>query len=427
MKRRILNQLEKADKQENKRSFIIYGMKSTGKTYSVLDYVKENYEEYLYVDVKHDEAFINALTAYLGIDPETELIESKTGAFSHPEHSEGSDISLQFFSEFFKIDTEYLVNIPIILDNIPVWMPEYGVFDGYTGALKLFIITDTESHARWYEEALGVNDSTYHMLPMDFGEFLTATDHEWYDEVISGHISNKRKIPDMIHEEITDLFELYKVLGGCPEIVEEYLRQGSTENIRQRQEMLKNAILFGTINECPDKQISAKIQNVWDAMEHILLKDNHKFMYSVIRDGATKQMYAPAIDYMCEKGLAYRVSDEKDSFRLYAGDFGLYEVKREEKTMESLLIQNITSNGTKVSYWESGQGANVSIIAEIYGQKIPVEMKQDGKSNIRSVKSYMKLNKTDAYISMGEENIKCIENEIHIPDYAAYKVGNIKI
>ena len=112
---------------------------------------------------------------------------------------------------------------------------------------------------------------------------------------------------------------------------------------------------------------------------------------------------------------------------MYAGDFGLYEVKREEKTMESLLIQNITSNGTKVSYWESGQGANVSIIAEINGQKIPVELKQDGKSNIRSVKSYMKLNKIDAYISTGEENIKCIENEIHIPDYAAYKVGNIKI
>ena len=427
MKRRILNQLEKADKQENKRSFIIYGMKSTGKTYSVLDYVKENYEEYLYVDVKHDEAFINALTAYLGIDPDTDLIGSKPGVFSNPERSERSDTSLNFFSEFFKIDPEYLVNIPIILDNTFDWLPECGLFDGYTGALKLFIITDTKVHAGWYEEALGVADSVYHMLPVDFGEFLIATDHEWYDEVISGHISNKRKIPDMIHEEITDLFELYKVLGGCPEIVEEYLRMGSTESIRQRQEMLKNAILFGTINECPNKQISAKIQNVWDAMEHILLKDNHKFMYSVIRDGATKQMYAPAIDYMCEKGLAYRVSDEKDNFRLYAGDFGLYEVKREEKTMESLLIQNITSNGTKVSYWESGQGANVSIIVEINGQSIPVEMKQNGKSNIRSVKSFLKTIKKDAFISVGEENIKCTEDEIQIPYYAAYKVGNIKI
>ena len=158
MKRRILTQLEKADKQENKRSFIIYGMKSTGKTYSVLDYVKENYEEYLYVDVKHDEAFNLAL-------------------------AKNSDNALQFFSDFFKIDSEYLVNIPVILDNTPDYMPGCGLFDGYTGAIKLFIITDTKENARRYEEALSVTNSIYHMLPMDFGEFLTATDHEWYDEV----------------------------------------------------------------------------------------------------------------------------------------------------------------------------------------------------------------------------------------------------
>ena len=402
MKRRILTQLEKADKQENKRSFIIYGMKSTGKTYSVLDYVKENYEEYLYVDVKHDEAFNLAL-------------------------AKNSDNALQFFSDFFKIDPEYLVNIPVILDNTPDYMPGCGLFDGYTGAIKLFIITDTKENARRYEEALSVTDSIYHMLSMDFGEFLTATDHEWYDEVISGHISNKRKIPDMIHEEIQDLFDLYKILGGCPEIVGEYLRQGSTENIRQRQDVLKNTILAGTIYECRDKQISGRLLNVWDAMEQILLKDNHKFMYTVIRDGATKQMYATAIDYMCQKELVYRIEDDKDNFRLYAGDFGMYEVKCEKKIMESMLIQNIKSSGTEVTYWESGQGANVSIIADINGQKIPVEIKQDGKSNIRSVKSYLKITGKDVYISLRDDNIKCQDGEYVIPYYAAYRLGAFTI
>jgi len=265
------------------------------------------------------------------------------------------------------------------------------------------------------------------MLPMDFGEFLTATDHEWYDEVISGHISNKRKIPDMIHEEIQDLFDLYKIVGGCPEIVGEYLRQGSTENIRHRQEVLKNAMLSCTIYECYDKQICGRLKNVWDAMERILLKDNHKFMYAVIRDGATKQMYAPAIEYLCQKELIYKIEDEKGNFRLYGGDFGIYEVKRATKTMESLLIQNIKSNGNKVTYWESGQGANVSIIAEIDGQKIPVEMKLDGKSNIRSVKSYQKITGKDIYISLKDDNIKCLDGECVIPYYAAYRLGSLAL
>ena len=116
------------------------------------------------------------------------------------------------------------------------------------------------------------------MLPMDFGEFLTATDHEWYDEVISGHISNKRKIPDMIHEELMDLFGLYESLGSMPEIINEYIMQGTAENIRRSQQKVRDAILYRTILDCPLEHVKNRIQNVWDAMEKVLQKDNHKFM-----------------------------------------------------------------------------------------------------------------------------------------------------
>ena len=66
MRRKVQSALEKADKQENKRSFVIYGMKYTGKTYAVLDYVKQNYDEYLYIDAKHNESFLFYLESKIG-------------------------------------------------------------------------------------------------------------------------------------------------------------------------------------------------------------------------------------------------------------------------------------------------------------------------------------------------------------------------
>ena len=408
MKRRILNLLEKADKQENRRSIIIYGMKGTGKTYSVLDYVKANYEEYLYIDAVHDDAFNMALNGYLDDNNDVSVVE--------------------FLSTFFRLDSEYLVNIPIILDEPPACMLENGMFDGYNSILKLYIITVSGIKAERFTKVLKAEDSTFRMYPMDFGEFLTALDKEWYDEVITGHIQSKRKIPDMIHEEMMDLFGLYESLGGMPEVINEYIMSGSADNIRRRQQMTRDAIIYRTILDCPIDAVRNRIQNIWDAMEAVLLKDNRKFMYSAVRDGATRREYAPVIDHLIDLGVLIRVTETgEDGFRLYSGDIGLYEKKTPIVIRESLIIQNIISSGTDVHYWESGKGASVSIIADIKGKQTPVELKVSGKSNLRSVKSYMNENGIEKYISLQDENVKETGSGPVVPVYACHLIGSIKM
>ena len=408
MKRRILDLLEKSDKQENRRSFIIYGMKGTGKTYSVLEYVKKNYEEYLYIDAVHDEAFNIALSEY----------------------AEGNNnvSAVEFLSAFFRLDPEYLVNIPVILDEPPLCMLENGMFDGYNGILKLYIITVSNEKALNFGKVTGAEKSTFRMYPMDFGEFLTSLDKEWYDEVITGHIQSKRKIPDMIHEELMDLFGLYESLGGMPEVINEYILSGSADNIRRRQQMTRDAIIYRTILDCPIDAVRNRIQNIWDAMEAILQKDNRKFMYSAVRDGATRREYAPVIDHLIDIGVLIKVTETgENGFRLYSGDIGFYENKTPIVIRESLIIQNIISSGTAVHYWESGKGASLSIIADIRGKQTPIELKVSGKSNLRSVKSYMNESDIEKYISLQDENIKDSESGPVVPVYACHLIGSIKM
>jgi hypothetical protein len=54
-------------------------------------------------------------------------------------------------------------------------------------------------------------------------------------------------------------------------------------------------------------------------------------------------------------------------------------------------------------------------------------MKLDGKSNIRSVKSYQKSTGKDIYLSLKDDNIKCLDGECVIPYYAAYRLGSLTL
>ena len=399
MKRKITEKIQHADRDLNIRTFIIWGMKCTGKTYSVLDYIKGNYEEYLYIDC--------------GSEIYSEL-KSINGNLTEK------------ISSYFRIDSEYLVNIPLIIDEPDISGTSAGLFDGYDGRLKLFIIVSDKKDAE--EVALKISDSKlFRMTPMDFGEFLTAQDKEWYDEIINGHVMSKRKLPEMIHSELLDMFSLYRVTGGMPDIIEEYIKTGGTENIRRKQEFTSRALIYDSMSEFDDGKSSGRIESVFDAVQNILEKDNHKFMYSVIRDGALKSNYIPIIDYLCSRELIRKVERLGDpaSFRLYFGDFCMLKGVLKEKNLESVLIQNVQSSGCDICYWESGQGATLDMVIISDKGEIPVEIKAEGKSNLRSVKAFLKNKGAENYFSLSEDNFSFKDNMTGIPYYASYAVNRL--
>ena len=179
MNRKTKDIIRKVDKEDGNRLIIVWGMKCVGKTYAVLDYVKSEYEEYLYIDAAHDHSFIEY---------------AKTNA--------GCGIN-ELLSGFFKIEEEYLVNIPIILDELSMEMIENISFGGYNGSLKLFVIFSDKNRADRLYSKITANETSktdeqeniIHITPMNFGDFLVAIGKEWYDEVITGHLMSRRKLP----------------------------------------------------------------------------------------------------------------------------------------------------------------------------------------------------------------------------------------
>ena len=411
MDRKAYRTIEIAD-SEGVRTFVVCGMPSVGKTTLVLNYIKKTYEEFLYIDARFDLAFRSFFSEYTGRGDKLSLID--------------------FFSEYFKISQEYLVNIPIILDEPSESFLKSGLFKKYMQELKLFIIVCDRNIASSLEKNVKEESSVCEvkLFPMNFGEFLVALDKEWYDEVISGHIMSKRRIPDMIHEELSDLFEIFCFTGGMPEVVEEFIKFGSTENIRQKQEKTAASVVYPLLkasSQLPaDSEIAPyKIEAILEAVEDILKKDNHKFMYSSIRDGATKRQYEPAMDHLCANDIVFKVSSlSKDDYRAYLSDIGLYRGEIGKRSLESLVLQEIRSSGLDIKYWESGKGASVSMIIEGASGLVPIELKQD-KSNIRSVKAFLKELGASYYLRFAEENIKAEHDYISVPFYAAYTIDKL--
>ena len=182
-------------------------------------------------------------------------------------------------------------------------------------------------------------------------------------------------------------------------------------------------------------------------IEKILEKDNHKFMYSAIRDGVTKKLYAPTVEQLKASNVLFSIprlvpdgakttgintsyktagiDTSYDDFRLYYSDISLYERPYSLKITESAILQNIISTGMKTYYWESGTGAELSCVIEREGQYIPIDIHTNGKGKGRSISAFQKVCSTNKTIKLSEENCRFDGNTVNIPVYAAYGLKNL--
>ena len=427
MKRKVFDWLKRVDKEEGNILIIVSGMMGTGKTYGVLEYVKKEYSGYLYIDAAHNRDF-------------SEYFAS----------SEGKSLKA-VIAGFFNIDEEYLQNIPVIIDEPAGIIAPRFLINRFEYDFKLFILTSdilSINHLVKGNDDSGLAAGLVEIAPLNFGEFLVAIDKEWYEEIIEGHLMRRRRIPELIHQELLDLYDLYMQIGGMPEIINEYIRLGTAENVRERQcrlrdslwfYLMENAVKSGddpsspiqgeeTVNQ--GSQISwSKVGGLLDAVERILEKDNHKFMYSAIRDGVSRRLYEKSLEYLVSGGTLMkidRLSEDggriESDFRLYFSDISLYERPSAGKIAESSMIQGLCSSGLDIYYWESGKGASLDAVAKVKDELFPIDFHISGKGSRRSIGSYFG---NTISIRLAEENCRFEENKITIPVYAAYALKRV--
>ena len=186
------------------------------------------------------------------------------------------------------------------------------------------------------------------MGSMSFEEFLLANGDDNLYKYLN-IIDNIEAIPDAFFNPLVEKLKMYFVTGGMPAAVTVWTQD---RDIMAADNVLADILLsyetdFGKHAEKFDVN---KIELIWDSLPSQLAKENKKFLYSVIKEGARAREYENALNWLYSADMVkkvYRISkpglplsayDDLTAFKIYMGDVGL--LRKHSHLATSAFIEN---------------------------------------------------------------------------------------
>jgi predicted AAA+ superfamily ATPase len=290
------------------------------------------------------------------------------------------------------------------------------------------------------------------MFSLNFREFLIAAgiSDEILDDLKSCFI-NRTAVPWAIHDKIMELFRMYIVLGGMPEVLRLYFEEGSFADADRKIQTILTDYRYD-IAHYAAADIKIKAEECYFSIPRQLSKENHKFMYSNVEKGGTARKFGSSIDWLKGACLVKSVCNTSgydiplesaridDNFRLYPTDIGLlmgmFERAVKENIMhpgdgllsgavkggiyEAVIADMLLKNGHKELYFRKTEDATFEIqfLLESSDGVIPIEVKA-GRSKSKSLDSLLKREEIPYGYKLIDGNVGVADKKITLPLYMA--------
>lgn len=287
------------------------------------------------------------------------------------------------------------------------------------------------------------------LYPLSFLEFLEALNKDKLTSFIE-EIDLLEPLAPNIHEKLLEHFKEYLFVGGMPEAVAEYSVSQDLARVREIQNAILNAYSLDFAKHAPKEQIM-KINQVWGSIPSQLAKENKKFIYSVIREGARAKEFEGAIQWLMEAGLIYKVAvvsvpkiplsayADPNIFKIYLVDVGLLGAMSHlsAKTIlhenelfqefrgsisENYIAQELTHSQYPLFYWTSEGKAELDFILEHDDLVYPLEVKSGNSSKKKSLLVYGETYHPKALIRTSPMNLKKNGDILNCPLYLIEKL-----
>ena len=418
MERKINKFLLKWKNDLIRKPLLIIGTRQVGKTYTSLDFGKQNYQHVAYFNTDHNALLKDLFKKERSI---TRLAEA-----------------LSIICEVPVVKNDTL----LIFDNVT----DEDIIKG----IKLFGFDKNDYHViaitSSRDSLLKFRGEEFQykiMTEMDYEEFLWAIGEKEVTEKIRYAYDNHRSCS--VHTKALDYFYDYLITGGLPEVVDAYANKrhyGYLDSIKERVFDINKSELLNSEN-------LIDIERGIEVMESIpkqLEKENKKFQYGVLGYGKRAKEYENSINYLVTNQLVYRSYKirvaksplsscrELDSFKLYLPDDGLlsmrYNLTKNRLKVDDNIKQALYENhiahtlleaGYSLYYYQSEGKAEVSfVIQNRMGKIIPLELATKQGSKVKSLSVFMKKYiVTDAY-RITENNFMIKKNVRYLPIYAIF-------
>lgn len=429
MFRRIAEYFKSWKENKYRKPLIVQGARQVGKTYSILEFGRSNYENVTYFNFetnpKLNETFSESiepsyLLPLLSHISGTSIMKKKTLiVFDEIQLSERALTSLKYFSEQAP---DYHIIVASSLLGVAVNRSNFSFPVG-----KVDIVT---------------------MYPMSIDEFFIANGEKELTDMIKKSFDTNTPLPSILHDKAMSLYKEYLAVGGMPECVMQYIQTKDYNLVRNSQcniltSYLNDMSKYNTANEIK------KTRLVYDNITVQLSKKNTRFQYKLIKSGARASEFENAIEWLCLSGIVnkiYKVENimkplenyrDIDAFKIYVSDSGLLCAKKDVLysdiiysspdlndfkggMTENYVNQTLIVNGYKTYYWSSERGAEVDFVIQKDGQIIPIEVKSADNVKSKSLGVYMSQYKPSYAIKISSKNFGFEDNKKTIPLYATF-------
>ena len=292
------------------------------------------------------------------------------------------------------------------------------------------------------------------MYQLDFEEWLIANGvgeealqymRECYDK--------RKSLSEDMHRYVLSLFQRYLLVGGLPDVVNEYLSSHNIAKVREVQEAIMELYEEDAAKYEQEAERKLHIRRIYDMISSQMENKKKRVVAKNIQDkkGDRFENYTDEFEYLVSSGIAFAVhaisnphyplseSVHKNLLKLYHNDVGLLTAKlfkfsikailETEKSVnlgsvyESVVAQELAVHGHPLFYYDNKAKGEVDYIVDDSDKcrVLPVEVKSGKDYRVHSALNTMVSDpeyRIDEAVVLSNEREVMLKNKVlYMPVY----------
>ncbi len=409
----------------NKKPLIIEGARQVGKTWLMKEFGKTAYEKTIYINFDSNSRMKDLFSSDLNVERIVLGLELYSDCKITPENT------LIIFDEVQEVPRA-LSSLKYFYENAP----EYNII--CAGSLLGIALHEGTSFPVGKVDFLN-------LYPLTFKEYLLAMGNEKYVDLLE---SGDYSLVTAFKQDLIDLLKQYYFIGGMPEAVKAFSDNKDFREVRDIQKRILNAYEQDFSKHAP-AEIVPKIRMIWNSIPSQLAKENKKFIYGMVREGARAKEFENAIMWLSDCGLVHKVSrvttgrlplkayEDMKAFKMYMLDVGLlgcmaglnaktlldgknlFVEFKGALTEQYVLQQMISEKDLNIYYYtNTGGQCEIDFVVDNGESVVPIEVKAEVNLKAKSLKSYVEKFTPEIAVRTSMADYKNEDWLINLPLYA---------
>jgi predicted AAA+ superfamily ATPase len=405
MYRDKIEELKAWKESDYRKPLILRGARQVGKTWLLNEFGRAHYRQTVYVNFEETPTLKNLFAADYNIERIITALQIYAGT-------------------------------TISADDTLIVFDEIQSAAGGITSLKYFCENAPQYHVIAAGSLLGMglhSQISYPVGKVDFMDLRPLSFREFLIAMGETNLSDALKAKDwamvgLFAGKLKEYLRYYLYTGGMPEVVAAFVETRDWQLVRR----IQNRLLLsyeGDFSKHAPKETVPRIRMVWQSIPSQLAKENKKFLYGVIREGARAKDFELAIQWLVDCGLllrSHRVSkpglplsayQDLSAFKLFLHDVGLLGAMAglDVRTIiegdgifeefkgaiaEQYVMQQLRLDSDRyIGYWTNDRSTSeVDFVIQDGGKIIPIEVKSGENLKAKSFKLFCEKYKPEIAI-----------------------------